>query len=118
MASDPARLSTAAQAAIRRARKSTGLAIATITLLEIAKVAESNRIVRVGSVEQLVREFATCVVVKPMTPEIVGAAVRLPTTFPKDPADRLIAATALVEGMPLVTADQRISQSGIVQTIW
>ncbi len=36
--------------------------------------------------------------------------------FPKDPADRLIAATAMVEGMPLVTADMRIRQSKVVET--
>lgn len=118
MASEPARLSTAAHEAISRARQSTGLAVATITLLELARVAQGGRIVALGSVEQFVRESVSYVVLKPMTPEIVAAAVRLPATFPKDPADRVIAATALVEGMPLVTADQRISRSGLVQTIW
>jgi len=32
--------------------------------------------------------------------------------------DRLIAATAMVEGMPLVTSDARIQDSGVVTTIW
>jgi hypothetical protein len=45
-------------------------------------------------------------------------AVRLPAGFPKDPADRLIAATAIVEGVPLVTADERIRQAKVVQAIW
>ena len=44
-------------------------------------------------------------------------AVRLPAGFPKDPADRLIAATAIVEGVPLVTADERIRQAKVVQAI-
>jgi PIN domain nuclease of toxin-antitoxin system len=43
---------------------------------------------------------------------------RLPAGFSKDPADRLIAATAIVEGVPLVTADERIRQAKVVQAIW
>jgi PIN domain nuclease of toxin-antitoxin system len=42
----------------------------------------------------------------------------LPEKFPQDPSDRLIAATAMVEGMSLVTADLRIRQSKVVETIW
>jgi PIN domain nuclease of toxin-antitoxin system len=56
--------------------------------------------------------------VQPITPEIAAFAVELPSSFPKDPADRLIAATAMVEGAPLVTADERIRQAKLVQTIW
>jgi PIN domain nuclease of toxin-antitoxin system len=44
--------------------------------------------------------------------------VRLPDPFPRDPSDRLIAATAMVEGVPLVTADTRIRQSKLVETVW
>ncbi len=39
-------------------------------------------------------------------------------TFPSDPADRLITATALVLGCPLVTADERIRAANVVETIW
>jgi PIN domain nuclease of toxin-antitoxin system len=53
-----------------------------------------------------------------MTPEITAVAVRLPIGYPKDPADRVIASTAIVEGMPLVTADQQIRHSKAVETIW
>jgi PIN domain nuclease of toxin-antitoxin system len=53
-----------------------------------------------------------------MTPEIVALAVRLPDAFPKDPADRLIASTAIVDSIPLVTADERIRQAKVTHTIW
>jgi PIN domain nuclease of toxin-antitoxin system len=38
--------------------------------------------------------------------------------FPSDPADRLIVATALGKGIPLVTADDEIRRSKAVTTIW
>ena len=54
--------------------------------------------------------------VLPLTPQIAVAA----TAFPefRDPADRLIAATALTHGVPLVTKDERIQRSGVVATVW
>jgi PIN domain nuclease of toxin-antitoxin system len=118
MASDPKRLSRKARAAIREARQKTGVAVATITLWELAWLAENGRIQVVGSVESFVRETASRVILQPMTPEIATLAVQLPARFPKDPADRLIAATAMVEGALLVTAEERIRQAKVVQTIW
>ena len=118
MASDPKRLSKKARSAIRDAREKTGVAVAAITLWELAWLAENGRIQVVGSVESFVREIVARVIVKPLTPEIAALAARLPTGFPKDPADRLIAATAIAEGVPLVTADERIRQAKVVQAIW
>jgi PIN domain nuclease of toxin-antitoxin system len=45
-------------------------------------------------------------------------ATEFPKTYPKDPADRLIGATARAEGLPLVTADRQLRQSKLLQTIW
>jgi PIN domain nuclease of toxin-antitoxin system len=53
-----------------------------------------------------------------MTPEIAALAVQLPADFPNDPADRVIAAAAIAEGSPLVTADERIRQAKVLETIW
>jgi PIN domain nuclease of toxin-antitoxin system len=118
MSSEPNRLSKKAREAIREARQSTGIAVASMTLWELAWLAENQRISIAGSVEAFVRESVSRVIVMPMTPEVVALAVRLPDAFPKDPADRLIAATAIVDAMPLVTADERIRQAKVVQTIW
>jgi PIN domain nuclease of toxin-antitoxin system len=118
MSSDPKRLSKKARAAISEAREETGIAVASITLWELAWLAENRRIMVSGSVESFVRDTVSRVMVIPMNPEIVAFAVRLPEGYPKDPADRLIASTAIVDGIPLVTADERIRQSGVAQTIW
>jgi len=57
-------------------------------------------------------------IVVPITPEIAMAAAQLPASLAGDPADRLITATAIVERLPLVTADDKIRKSRLVQTIW
>jgi PIN domain nuclease of toxin-antitoxin system len=118
MASDDKRLSKRAHAAIRKAREDSGIAVAAITLWEIAWLAHHKRIVVVGSVEAFVRETVARVILRPLTVEVAVLAAGLPESFPRDPADRLIAATAIVEGMPLVTADARIRQSKVVETVW
>jgi PIN domain nuclease of toxin-antitoxin system len=118
MASDPQRLSRKAREAIRDARQTTGVGVAAMTLWELAWLAENGRLQVSGSVESFVRETVARVMVHPITPEIAALGVRLPARFPKDPADRLIAATAIVEGVPLVTADEQVRGARIVQTIW
>lgn len=118
MSSDPKRLSKKARKAIREARQKTGIAVASITLWELAWLAENRRILVSASVESFVRETISRVIIREMTPEIVALAVRLPEPYPKDPADRLIASTAMVDGIPLVTADERVRRAKVVQTIW
>ena len=118
MASEPKQLSRRAREAIREARETSGVAVATITLWELAWLAENGRIQISSSVESFVRETVARVILKPITPEIAALAVRLPAAFSRDPADRLITSTATTEGAPLVTADPRIRQSKLVRTIW
>jgi PIN domain nuclease of toxin-antitoxin system len=50
--------------------------------------------------------------------EIAVDAVELPGEFHKDPADRLIVATARKLRVPIVTADQKITGYPHVRTIW
>jgi PIN domain nuclease of toxin-antitoxin system len=120
MANDSKRLSRRARETIREARQErhAGIAIATITVWELAWLAQNGRIELSVSVESFVRELVARVILRPVTPEIAALSVRLPNEFPKDPADRLIAATSMVEGMRLVTADARIRQSKVVETVW
>jgi len=118
MSSDPKRLSQRAREAIREARQKTGIFVASITLWELAWLAENGRIQVSMSVESFIRETISRVILKPLTPAIAALAVRLPEKYPRDPADRIIGATAIVEGMALVTADKQIRQAKVAETIW
>jgi PIN domain nuclease of toxin-antitoxin system len=118
MSSDPGRLTAKARHQIVEARRESGLAVASITLWELAWLAENRRVLYSGSVEAFVRETISRVVVKSLNPEIVGVAAHMPDTYPKDPSDRLIGSTAIVGGMPLVTADEKIRSSGLVECVW
>ncbi len=118
MSAEPKRLSKKAREAIRTARAQTSVAISAITLWELAWLAEHRRILIAGSVESYIRETVARVIVRPINPEIAALAVRLPEDFPRDPADRLIAATAIADGVPLVTADEKIQRANVVQTLW
>ena len=78
MSSDPARLSSKARQKIMEARRNTGLAAASITLWELAWLAEHQRVLFSGSVESFGRETVSRVEVKPLRPEIVAVAAHLP----------------------------------------
>ena len=117
---EPKRLSRAANSALRRARASDGVAIAAISLWELASLFSRRRIESYGTVEASVRQVieAVGVVVKELTPEIAVLATQFPAAYPHDPADRLIGATALAEGVALVTQDAQIRNSTLLKTIW
>jgi PIN domain nuclease of toxin-antitoxin system len=118
LALEPQKLSADAKAAILNARRNSLLAIAGISLWEIAWLVENKRIETALSVESFVRDCASKVRVIPETPEIAARAVTFPTSYPRDPQDRLIGATAIVEGIPLVTHDKLIRKSRLISTIW
>ncbi len=45
-------------------------------------------------------------------------SAQLQQSYPKDPVDRLIGATARAEGLALVTRDEMIRNSPLLKTIW
>ncbi len=112
------RLSRAAAAAIRKARAQDGLAIAAISLWELAALVARGRIQAYGTVEASVRLLVEGVTVKPLTAEIAALATQFPDDYPRDPADRLIGATARAEGLVLVTQDKKIRRSPLLKTTW
>ena len=120
LVSNPKRLSTVATRAIARAETADGVAVASITLWEIALLIDNGRISIAGSTEGFLKQIAERpgLSVLELTPEIAALAFQFPSDFPGDPADRIIAATARAHGLPLVTKDQRIQDSKLLKTIW
>lgn len=115
----PNELSRKATSAIKEARRTGGgLAISDITLLELATLANKGRIRLNISLESFLIEVESRFVVLPMTGRVCARAVGLPAAYPKDPADRIIGATALVQGLSLVTVDREIRRSKAIETTW
>jgi PIN domain nuclease of toxin-antitoxin system len=119
LAQDYRRISATAQSKIDDARRQDrGLAISDVTLLEIAQLANHGRINLIPNPETVLTEIERLFVVLPITANIALQAFDLPARYPKDPVDRVLGATALVEDVPLVTADRDIRKSRVVPTIW
>lgn len=116
----PERMSRPAASAIRRARVSEGIAIADISLLELATLFSRGSVRYSGTLESAVRTIveSSGANVRPVTPEIAALATQFPEDYPRDPSARLIGATARAEGIPLVTRDERIRSSALLKTIW
>jgi PIN domain nuclease of toxin-antitoxin system len=118
LASEPAKLSTTASDAIRTANQRGGLAISAITLWELSWLATHGRIDFTGTVNAFVGQISARTSIRPITVEIAVLASQLPSDYPNDPGDRLIGATAMVEGMALITKDRIIRQCKQINTIW
>ena len=119
LALDRTHLSKNARAAIDDARRNgDGLAISDITLLELATLSSKGRIRLDISLESFLREVEARFIILPISSRACVRALGLPATYPKDPADRIIGATALVEGLSLLTADRGIRRSRALRTIW
>jgi PIN domain nuclease of toxin-antitoxin system len=102
---EPERLSQPARRAIREAEE---LAVASISWFELAWLASHERIVVSIPVRSWLEGLAQQVRSVPATPAVAATAVALPASFPGDPADRLIFATAIEKGWQLVTKDDRL----------
>ena len=84
------------------------LAISDIVLWELAKLTQLDRL----TLDFSSREFRQCLrylTILPITIEIAHRSTQL--DFKSDPADEIIAATSIVEQIPLLTRDTRILQS-------
>ncbi len=118
LARDPSKLSMAATAAIRNSTQTGGLAISAMTIWELAWLATHSRLNLKEPVDDFVEELTSRTAIRPITPRIAIMANQLPAIIPSDPCDRLIAGTALAEGIALVTKDRSIRNCKQIKTIW
>lgn len=120
LATRPERLSRGAHKAIAAAERSSGAAISSISLWELAVLIDGGRLRVDGSIERFLLRLSARpgLAVLEITAEIAALSTHFPADFPRDPADRIIAATARAHGLPLVTKDQALQDSPLLQTIW
>ena len=119
LAVEPSKLSRRATAAISEARReSKPLAVCDISFLEVASLVRKDRVAFSVSLEAFFAEVETHFVVLPITARSAARSAALPASYPKDPSDRIIAATALEEGLRLVTADRELRRHRELGCIW
>lgn len=115
---EPRRLSRPAESAIRRSRATHEIAVSVASLVEIAGLLRRGRIQSLGSIETSLSRLINDITVLPLDLEVAALTAYFPSDFPNDPMDRIIAATARAEGIPLITADQRMLDCPLLKTIW
>jgi len=94
------------------------LAISDFTLLEIAMLVSRRRVTLPSSLGDYLAFVESLFTVLPMTPKIAERSVQFGPSYPNDPADQVIGATAIVHGLQLVTSDAAIRASGEVNCVW
>ena len=119
LALEPNKISKAARSAIEDSRRQNqALAVSDISLLEITNLQRKGRILVNVTLETFLSEIEARFLVLPISGRICVRSLSLPAAYPTDPTDRIIGATALVESVPLLTADSDIRHSKAVRTIW
>jgi len=119
LALEPSRISATAKAEIEQARSAGSvMMISDISLWEIASLLHRKRIqldVELGTfLDGVHSRFA----VRPITSRACVLLENLPDSYPRDPVDRIIGVTAMAEGIPLITADEKIRRAKAFATIW
>jgi len=118
--SNPEKLSTSAGQAIDQAVTEKGIIISSISTWEVALLVDKGRLELSIDVRDWVRKTEGLPFVNfiPVDNTISLRSVTLPGQFHSDPADRIITATAMTMGLPLVTRDDKILNYQHIRTIW
>jgi PIN domain nuclease of toxin-antitoxin system len=115
--SDPDRLS---RPAARIIKKAGAVGVSAISCWELTVLVSKKRIhldreVLTWMNEALALDRVSLVA---LTPAVAAMAMNLRATLHGDPGDRLIAATAILEGATLVTRDEKLQACSAIRTVW
>jgi PIN domain nuclease of toxin-antitoxin system len=115
----PARLSRRQLQLLRRVTPDEPALYSSISLWEIANLISLGRLKPAVSVRAFLDGLAAApgLLACEITPAIAAQAAGFGDRLHRDPADRLIVATAIVAGATLVTSDEAIVRAGLVQTV-
>jgi len=113
-------LSEKAGKAADDAKKKRRIFVSSISVWEVALLTAKGRLSLTTDVSDWIAKSEMLPFVRfiPVNNGIALKSVNLPQPIHNDPADRIIIATAMITGFPLVTKDQKISDYPYVQTIW
>ena len=119
-AADDTQLGLNARAAIDAESSNGHILVSAISAWEIAMLVRVGRLTLALDVTAWLETVAglPCVSFVPVDTRVAVQSVELPGEFHKDPADRIIVATARHHSAPLVTVDMKIRNYQHVQTIW
>ena len=118
--SNPEYLSTLARQTIEQAVSAKGIIISSISTWEVALLVEKGRLELSIELRDWIRKTEDLPFVRfmPVDNTIALRSLTMPGNFHPDPADRIITATAMTMGLPLITKDEKIINYHHVQTIW
>ena len=115
-----AQLSAAATSAINAEMDGGQILISSMSAWELAMLVERGRVALSMDIASWLDTLSRIDAVQmvPVDSEIAVKSVQLPGDFHKDPADRIIVATARKFAAPLVSADEKIRAYPHVRAIW
>ncbi|MBJ7264869.1 MAG: type II toxin-antitoxin system VapC family toxin [Burkholderiaceae bacterium] len=118
--SGDSQLSRAARDAIEAAEQNGEILVSAISAWEVAMLVKAGRLALTVDVVAWLDTVVQVPAVRfvPVDVRISVQSVDLAGEFHKDPADRLIVATAQLHAVPLITADLKIRDYPYVQTLW
>lgn len=110
-----ARLSAAAARALTEAETTDGVVVSTATLVDLWYVTQTTRKLTDANLTELRDMLASspALILRP-----IDVTVSIARDLLANPWDRFIVGTARALGLPLVTRDGAIRESGLVPTIW
>ncbi|MBZ0098280.1 MAG: type II toxin-antitoxin system VapC family toxin [Taibaiella sp.] len=117
---DQTKLTEKAKAAIAKADEHNALIISDISIWEISMLIKCSRIEVATTAANFINLFLESrnISVVSISPEIAELSTNFGSEINNDPADRIIAATSIIQNAQLITADLNLIQSSLIDTIW
>ena len=114
-------LSEDARRTLRAAQDSDGIIVSAALLVDLWYVTQTTQAFGtqdLDGVREVVSDESTAIDLAPIDLNVFDRWRQLDRKLLADPWDRFMVATALAEGVPLVTRDEAISKSRYVETVW
>lgn len=118
--STPEKLSKKAGQTIEKEAKDGEILVSSISAWEVYLLIKKDRLKFVTDADSWLEKVESLPFIRfaPVDNQVAALSVKLPDFDNPDPADRMIVATALINGATLVTSDKKILNYPHVQSLW